>query len=378
MTRGLSLNSLSDRVSVEPIVASINPAESARLASNRRRDHKPTFGGGNDAKAAARQMSVLLGDIGGTYARFALAGKVAVGPVWSIEVSGCLDAKEAIAKFLAIQPAGTRIDGALLAAAGPVEGGRCKLTNAAWTLDEEKIAQTFDLPWTRIVNDLEAVAAGLSDLPTSQTRLIGPDGGLPGAPMAIVAPGTGLGMACLVSGPRGRLVLAGEGGHASLAAIDDEHAKLIAILRRELGHVSAERVLSGNGLANLYRALAMRDGVDIEPRTPAEVTDGALSGSCMVCRAALDAFCDWLGAVAGDLALTIGARGGVFIGGGIVPRFIDHFAASSFRRQFQAKGRLQPYLARIPTRVILHPTPAFLGLTGLLADARAYGRVVAA
>jgi len=321
-------------------------------------------------------MSVLLGDIGGTYARFALAGDAGVGPVWSTEVAECVDVVEAITQFVAAQPAGTRIDGALLAAAGPVEGGRCKLTNAAWTVDEERIAAVFHLRWVRMVNDLEAVAAGLSDLPASQTRLIGPDGGLPGAPMAIVAPGTGLGMACLVTGPRGRLVLAGEGGHASLAAHDDEQDRLIGILRREFGHVSAERVLSGNGLANLYRALAVRDGVDVEPRTPAEVTAGALDGSCMICRAALDVFCCWLGAVAGDLALTIGARGGILIGGGIIPRFIDHFAGSGFRRHFEAKGRLHPYVARIPTRVILHPTPAFVGLMGLLSDARQHDRRV--
>jgi glucokinase len=321
-------------------------------------------------------MSVLLGDIGGTYARFALAGDATVGSVWSIEVGACIDVVEAITQFIANQPTGTRIDGALLAAAGPVEGGRCKLTNAAWTIDEERIARTFGFRWVRMVNDLEAVAAGLSDLPGSQTRLIGPDGGLPGAPMAIVAPGTGLGMACLVTGPRGRVVLAGEGGHASLAALDDDHASLIAILRRQFGHVSAERVLSGNGLANLYRALALREGIDAEPRGPAEVTAGALDGTCMVCRAALDTFCCWLGAVAGDLALTIGARGGILIGGGIVPRFIDHFAASGFRRHFEAKGRLHPYVARIPTRVILHPTPAFIGLMGLLSDARQHDRRV--
>lgn len=322
-------------------------------------------------------MSVLLGDIGGTYARFALAGEAAVGPVWSIEVENCLNVVEAIRGFIAAQPSGIRLEGALLAAAGPVEGGRCKLTNAAWAIDEEQVAQTFGLSWARIVNDLEAVAAGLSDLPASQTRLIGPEGGLPGEPMAIVAPGTGLGMACLVTGPRGRLVLAGEGGHASLAGLDAEHDALIDILRREFGHVSAERVLSGKGLANLHRAIALRDGVDVGPRTPAEVTAGALDGSCTTCRLALDTFCAWLGAVAGNLALTIGARGGVFIGGGIVPRFVDHFANSAFRRQFQAKGRMQPYLARIPTRVILHRNPAFLGLMGLLADARALGRKVA-
>ena len=323
-------------------------------------------------------MSVLLGDIGGTYARFALAGEAKVGPVWSVEVGGCLNVVEAITGFMATQSAGARIDGALLAAAGPVEGGRCKLTNAAWTIDEEEIARAFGFSWVRIVNDLEAVAAGLSDLPASQTQLVGPAGGLPGAPMAIVAPGTGLGMACLVMGPRGRLVLAGEGGHASLAGIDGDSDKLIAVLRREFGHVSAERVLSGNGLANLHRAIALRDGIQAGPRTPAEVTAGAFDGSCTVCRAAVDTFCAWLGAVAGDLALTIGARGGVFIGGGIVPRFVDHLSGTAFRHQFEGKGRLQPYLARVPTRVILHRNPAFLGLMGLLTDARENGRHVAA
>jgi glucokinase len=230
----------------------------------------------------------------------------------------------------------------------------------------------------RIVNDLEAVAAGLPDLARSQVRQIGSDGGLPGAPMAIVAPGTGLGMASLVVGPRGRLVLAGEGGHASLAGIDDRHDRLIAILRREFGHVSAERVLSGKGLANLYRAIALRDGVDVGVRTPAEVTAGAFDGSCPICRAAVDSFCAFLGAVAGDLALTIGARGGVFIGGGIVPRFVRHLAGSTFRQQFEAKGRLRSYLARVPTHVILHQNPTFIGLMGLLTDARAQGLQVAA
>src|SRR5215470_15845138 len=124
-------------------------------------------------------MRVLLGDIGGTYARFALAGEVALGAIWSIEVAACADVMQAIDQFLATQPPGTRIDGAFLAAAGPVEGGRCKLTNAAWTIDEELIAKTFGFRWVRMVNDLEAVAAGLSDLPESQTRLIGPEGGLP-------------------------------------------------------------------------------------------------------------------------------------------------------------------------------------------------------
>ena len=132
--------------------------------------------GASALKPCERAVSVLLGDIGGTYARFALAGELSIGSVWSVEVANYLNVVEAITEFMASRARGARIDGALLAAAGPVEGGRCKLTNAAWTLDEEEIARRFGLPWVRIVNDLEAVAAGLSDLPASQTRLIGPDG----------------------------------------------------------------------------------------------------------------------------------------------------------------------------------------------------------
>ena len=317
---------------------------------------------------------LLLADIGGTYARFATASGSAVGRIWSTEVGDRQNVIEAIKGFLAANPDGARIDGMLIAAAGSVEGGRCKLTNAAWTLDEEDIAKTFGFPWVRIVNDLEALAAGLPDLPATQTRLIGPDSGIPGAPVAVISPGTGLGMACLHTGPGGRVVLASEGGHASLAGLDEEHDKLIAFLRHRYGHVSAERVLSGGGLTNLYRAIAATEGARFVNRTPAEVTSSAFDGSCAVCRAAIDAFCAWLGAVAGDMALTFGARGGVYIGGGIVPRFVDHLARSAFRKQFEGKGRMQPYLARIPTRVILHPNPAFVGLLSLAGGVLAAGR----
>lgn len=312
----------------------------------------------------------LLGDIGGTYARFALVGPAALGPVWSTEVSAHASVIEAIGEFLKAQPHRPSIAGAVLAAAGPVEGGRCKLTNALWTIDEEEVARAFDLPSVRIVNDLEAVAAGLPDLSPSQSRPFGPEAGIPGAPIAIVAPGTGFGMACLFISPAGRSVISGEGGHASMPAIDDRHEQVIASLRRRFGHVSIERVLSGAGLVNLYQAIAAIEGARVPTRNPGEVTGAALDGSCPISRLAVDTFCSMLGAVAGDAALAFGARGGVFIGGGIVPRFVDHLAHTAFRASFAAKGRLEPYLARIPTRVIMHPTPAFLGLMSLVRQAR--------
>jgi glucokinase len=313
---------------------------------------------------------IVLADIGGTYARFALAGERSIGSTWSTEVGARESVIDAMRAFLALDQGDQPIGGALLAAAGPVEGGRCKLTNAAWLLDEEQIARTLRLPWVRIVNDLEAVAAGLPDIDPAQTQLIGPDGALPGAPMAIVSPGTGLGMACVVVGPAGRCVVTSEGGHASLAGASEYQDRLIAILRRRFGRVSAERVLSGPGLANLHQAVAELEGCDSPRRTPGEVTEAAFDGSSPVCRAAIDAFCAFLGAVAGDVALTFGARGGVYIGGGVAPRFVDHLAQSTFREQFVSKGRMRSYLERIPTRVILHPNPAFVGLMSLAHLAR--------
>lgn len=313
----------------------------------------------------------LLGDIGGTYARFAVANEHFIGPTWSTEVGSRASAIEAMRDFLATDPGGAPIDGALLAAAGPCEGGRCKLINAAWLLDEEEIGRALSLPWVRIVNDLEAIAAGLPDLNPAECRRIGPAGSaIPGAPMAIVAPGTGLGMACVIVGPTGRSVVTSEGGHAGLASPGNHYDGIIANLRRRYGRVSAERVLSGAGLVNLHQAIVELDGNGAPRRTPSEVTAAAFDGTSPTCRAALDAFCAFLGAVAGDVALTFGARGGVYIGGGIAPRFVDHLAQSDFRAQFVDKGRLRSYVERIPTSVILHPTPAFLGLANLAKLAR--------
>jgi glucokinase len=171
-----------------------------------------------------------------------------------------------------------------------------------------------------------------------------------------------------VSSPAGRSVVTSEGGHATLASPDLRFDAVIGVLRRRFGHVSAERALSGPGLVNLHQALAELEGAEQPRRTPVEVTEGAFDGSSPISRAAVDAFCALLGGVAGDLALTYGARGGLYIGGGIIPRFIDHFERSGFHEAFLAKGRLRPYLERIPVRVILHPTPAFTGLMNL-ADA---------
>ena len=172
-------------------------------------------------------------------------------------------------------------------------------------------------------------------------------------------------MACVVVGPAGRCVVTSEGGHASLAGTSEYQDRLIAILRRRFGRVSAEHVLSGPGLVNLHQAVSELEGCASPRRTPSEVTEAAFDGSSPVCRTTMDVFSAFLGAVAGDVALTFGARGGVYIGGGIAPRFVDHLTRSAFREQFESKGKMRSYLQRIPTRVILHPNPAFVGLMSL-------------
>jgi glucokinase len=173
------------------------------------------------------------------------------------------------------------------------------------------------------------------------------------------------GLVPLPGSTRGWIPLPGEGGHTTLPATDSREADIVEELGGRFGHVSAERVLSGNGLVNLYGALAAIDGdgmaADALP-TAAEITDRALAGSDSRATEAVDLFCGWLGTVAGNAALLLGARGGVYIAGGIVPRLGPLLDRSPFRARFEAKGRMQAYLAPIPTHLVLHKLPAFLGL----------------
>ena len=160
----------------------------------------------------------------------------------------------------------------------------------------------------------------------------------------------------------------GEGGHATLPAANDREAEVIARLRMELGHVSAERIVSGDGLVRLYETIAALDGLSVPSRTAAGISDAAMAGSCATSQAALDMFCAMLGTVAGNMALAMGAQGGIYIAGGIVPQIADYFIDSDFRRCFEAKGCFQSYLLGIPAWIILHPEPAFLGLLRLLDE----------
>lgn len=307
----------------------------------------------------ALRLPTLLADIGGTNVRFALFDGKETGEVVRLKVAEHASLAAAARFFLRER----QIDSAVLAAAGPVENGRCLLTNHSWVVDGPDLARELGFATSHVLNDFEAVAWSLPGLRTGDLHALGGGEADAGTPMVVLGPGTGLGVSALVPVDGGFRAIASEGGHATLAASDEHEEAVIAHLRRRFGHVSAERVLCGAGLENIYEAVASLQGKAGMKRSAAEITSGGAQDP--TAAAALAMFCNWLGAVAGDLALTFGARGGVFVAGGIAPRILPVLDASAFRRRFEAKGRFADYLAAIPVSVILKTDPAFLGLAGV-------------
>jgi glucokinase len=305
---------------------------------------------------------VLLADIGGTNARFALMDRGEIGPVETTKVADFSSTADAVAAFQTRHSAGNPATAAVLGVAGPVQNNRCILTNSPWIIDGEELQKAFGFRSVRLLNDFEAVAWSLPALQPSDLFQVGAQRPMPGAPMLAIGPGTGFGAACFFRHHALPFAVVTEAGHATLPATSEREERLVDRLRQRFGHVSIERVLSGSGLENLYQGLAAIDGVAAPARDPAGITRAALDGSCGISRAALDMFCSLLGEVAGNLALTFCAQGGVYIAGGIVPRFADHLAQSNFRAQFESKGRYQSYLRSIPTHIIVRPDASFIGL----------------
>lgn len=309
--------------------------------------------------------SALIADIGATNARFALleGGDFAVSETYA--VSDYASPIEAARHFLSGPAAGHAPKRALIAAAGPVDRGRIALTNAAWIVDSDRISKGLGMTDVAVLNDFEALAWSLPALRSEHITTLGaPRAGERGT-MAVLGPGSGFGLAAMAFAGETEVVLVTEGGHATLSSENRREDAIILALRHQFHHVSVERVLSGSGLMQLYHAIARVDDQTVPERDSSEIVAHALADDCKVSREALELFCAFLGSAAGNIALTLGARGGVFIGGGIAPRFTDFLRSSAFRERFEAKGRMSSYLARIPTAVIVHPMPAFLGLAHL-------------
>ena len=316
-------------------------------------------------------VPALIADVGATSVRFALVG--AEKGFQRVRVLACEDyatIQDAIWFYLEHELQLTnlqRVEAAALAVAGPVTDDRVTLTNHPWSFSISQLRRHLAIDRLHVVNDFTAVAIATPYLTPDECTQIGGGTASASAPIGVLGPGSGLGVSGVVPRDSGWISLSGEGGHITMAPANARESAVLDHMRGRFVHVSAERVLSGPGLVSLYNTLAEIDGVPAASYTSAQITDLKMRDREPRCGEAVDMFCAMLGTVAGNLALTLGALGGIYIAGGIVPKLGMVFAESTFRERFEDKGRLRPYLARIPTYVVTHPFPAFVGLSTLLA-----------
>lgn len=316
----------------------------------------------------------LIADVGATNARFALLS--ANGEIKCVRVLACEDyasLEDAIQAYLGDEPSLSELrnqnpQAAALAIAGPISGEQVALTNHPWSFSIGELRRRLAVDDLLVVNDFTAVAASIPSLKPNERNAVGGGNPVADAPVGVLGPGSGLGVSGVIPMGNRWLALSGEGGHATMAPATARESAVLDHMRRRFEHVSAERVLSGPGLVNLYNTLSEIDGVPAASYSPAQIADPQIGEREPRCREATDMLCAMLGTIAGNLALTLGARGGVYIAGGIVPKLGPVFTSSKFRERFEDKGRMRLFLASIPTYVITHPFPAFAGLANLLSQ----------
>jgi glucokinase len=312
--------------------------------------------------------TALVGDVGGTHARFALIDLATAVPVIR-EARDLLShsyghARDAVAAYLAETTLKTPPAIAVIAVAGPVIDGAVRFTNLGWSFADSDL-HALGIGRARLINDFEALAWATERLTDADMHPLGiACKGDANATRAVIGPGTGFGTSALVRNGAAKLVMAAEGGHASFAPGDAVEREILAVLAERFGHVSIERIISGPGLRNLHDALNTIDGTSAPANDPAEISRRGLAGEAPFART-LARFSAILGSVAGDFALAYGARGGLYIAGGIAPLMLPALDTREFRRRFESKGRFEAYLKAIPTHVILHRQPAFLGAAAL-------------
>jgi glucokinase len=303
----------------------------------------------------------LTGDVGGTNCRLALcdldSGEISQAKTYSGLNYPSLEA--AVQVYL--DELKVDVKQGCIAIACPVTGDWVAMTNHTWAFSIEEMKNNLGFTHLEIINDFTAVSMAIPMLKKEHLIQFGGSEPVEGKPIAVYGAGTGLGVAHLVHVDKRWISLPGEGGHVDFAPNSEEEGIILQELRAELGHVSAERVLSGPGLVYLYRAIVKEDGRLPENLQPKDVTERALDGACTDCRRALSLFCVILGRFGGNLALTLGTFGGVYIAGGIVPRFLEFFKASGFRGGFEDKGRFKSYVQDIPVFLIVHDNPGLLG-----------------
>ncbi|MFF5112169.1 glucokinase [Streptosporangium sp. NPDC000509] len=305
----------------------------------------------------------LVADIGGTNARFGLVTEPGGQPEAVAVLAGAEHdgLPEAVAAYIADHAGGVQPGAACVAIAGPVEGDRYRLTNSGWTGS----VRDLGIPNAWLLNDFEALAASLPYLRGDDLVSLGgpePSHGV----KAVLGPGTGLGVGGLVPAAEGWVPIPGEGGHVTAPVLDMRDHEIVRALRGDgLEHVVAEHLLSGPGLSRLHRALALVHGTDAPALSASDIV-ARMDDS--LCAETVEVFCAMLGTFAGNVALTLGARGGVYLGGGVLPRIVDRVRSSDFRRRFEATPTLNDYLSDIATVLIVAPQPALTGAAAWLSQ----------
>lgn len=304
----------------------------------------------------------LVTDIGGTNARFAIYNLATneLSAITKILISKNDDLLKLIKDYLASQS--TTIDKACIAIACPIgEDDVINMTNNNLSFSRSALIKALNLSKLEVINDFMAVSSSIPQLPKSDLVKIGGEEPDLDYPIAIYGAGTGLGVSHLIKVNGNWISLPGEGGHTELPMTNDAEDRILAQLRKKFGRVSSERFLSGNGIVNIYQALLQIHNQPVEDVTPDIIVKKALANSCPICLETLTYFCTFMGRFGGNLALTLNTLGGVYIAGGIVPRFIEFFKTSPFREAFEHKGRMSYLVKKVPVYVITHEDPGLFG-----------------
>ena len=300
----------------------------------------------------------LLADIGGTNARFALSDGTRLFAIQTLPTADYPTLQDAIRAYLQAQS--ETVAQAAIAIANPVTGDHIQMTNHHWSFSIAAMRHELRLEKLRVINDFTAQALAIPRLTATEKRAVRAGEAVAGTPIAVLGPGTGLGVSGLIPNGDRWIALASEGGHVSFAPRDDAELAIWQYARIQYGHVSAERLINGAGLSLIDSALANAEN-DVSNRSPAEITAAALAGEARA-RATLYHFSAFLATVAADLVLTLGARGGVYLCGGILPRVADYFINQSpFNARFADKGRFAAYLDSVPVWLVTAENPGLLG-----------------
>ena len=316
----------------------------------------------------------IVADIGGTNARFAIVsdadtntGEFVIEKQKTFDCAS-YDSFELLLSAYYDYLEGLKPEHVCVALAGPVDGDQFKMTNLNWCFSRMGVKSEFQLKNFEVINDFAAQACSVTHLQTQD--LLEVKDGVPGpfSSKVILGPGTGLGVASLVHTGDIWQPQAGEGGHTNFAPGNVQEIALLQILMRSFDYVSLETLLCGRGLVNIYRALCELRGVPAQTFEPHQVSELGLGGDDEICRDALSLFCRVLGAAAGNVALNCGAKGGVYLAGGILPRMTEFLLNSDFVRAFKDKGVMSGYMENIPVFLMMHPHPALIGAAAWLAD----------